>query len=559
MLRGTGAGVIGVGFSPDGKLLAAAARKTIRLWSLADASKEPKLLGGHPGSVAEVRFSPDGRRLAAACADGSVVLHDLAPPGGRRTLKGHRGLLWALAFDLSGRHLASASDDRTIRIWNVDSGRQTQLLEGHTDTVWGVGFASENEVVSSGADGSLRLWDLRQKTGRVLRQTKARAYWLDVDAARGRIVVPQSDGDTRLYTLVDGKVGEPALLRGHRDEVNFARVSLDGKLIATTSDDTTVRLFFSDSGKPYWRAPLMLRKPARLLTHRGWLSLDTSKQIDPPESGWASRAAERARRAVLSDDGSTLCLASYADELELYDVAADKRLARRDLSGMSQVLALPKACLGRSQDGKLWRLTETSWDALAVGTAVDAVAWIGELLVVAGGELFRLDDAGRYRSRRRVGRGVTTLSANSKLLALGFRDGNVELHGLDAKAKQPRIILELTPSSPPTAIVWGPTGTIVVGFADGTVGLWDQLNGARLSHAKLHGQLIHLLLERNKLYAATDLGQHLVWDLHALYDDYCALLRTVWKQVGVVWEGRQTRSARAAGQSPLSLADDPPS
>ena len=46
----------------------------------------------------------------------------------------------------------------------------------------------------------------------------------------------------------------------------------------------------------------------------------------------------------------------------------------------------------------------------------------------------------------------------------------------------------------------------------------------------------HLLLEGSKLFAATSLGDHLIWDLGVLQTDYCALLRRIWKEVPVVWE-----------------------
>ncbi len=42
---------------------------------------------------------------------------------------------------------------------------------------------------------------------------------------------------------------------------------------------------------------------------------------------------------------------------------------------------------------------------------------------------------------------------------------------------------------------------------------------------------------RRKLYAASELGQHLVWDLSHFHRTYCELLRDISKQVEVVWEG----------------------
>jgi hypothetical protein len=53
----------------------------------------------------------------------------------------------------------------------------------------------------------------------------------------------------------------------------------------------------------------------------------------------------------------------------------------------------------------------------------------------------------------------------------------------------------------------------------------------------MHGAVAHIVLDDHKLYAATILGVHLVWDLKAFETDYCELLNQVWSKVPVVWEG----------------------
>ncbi|MBW1808155.1 MAG: hypothetical protein JRJ87_08170, partial [Deltaproteobacteria bacterium] len=87
----------------------------------------------------------------------------------------------------------------------------------------------------------------------------------------------------------------------------------------------------------------------------------------------------------------------------------------------------------------------------------------------------------------------------------------------------------------------GPRGTLVLGYANGQVGIWDLENGARLEIAKLHGPLTHLRIHQQKLYAVTELGDYLVWDLSIFRADYCSLVRSLWDKVPVVWQaGRPT-------------------
>ena len=65
--------------------------------------------------VLGVAFSPDGRLLATAVA---ARLWDPATGDSLRTLTGHAGPVLGVAFSPDGRLLATASGDKTARVWN---------------------------------------------------------------------------------------------------------------------------------------------------------------------------------------------------------------------------------------------------------------------------------------------------------------------------------------------------------------------------------------------------------------------------------------------------------
>jgi len=67
--------------------------------------------------VLGVAFSPDGRLLATAGGgDKTAQLWDPATGGHLRTLTSHAGTVWAVAFSPDGRLLATA--DGTARLWD---------------------------------------------------------------------------------------------------------------------------------------------------------------------------------------------------------------------------------------------------------------------------------------------------------------------------------------------------------------------------------------------------------------------------------------------------------
>ncbi len=542
VLEGHTAAVHTLTFAPGGKLLASgSADGTTRLWELS-RTRRPQLLGSSGSAVYTVAFSPDGRRLASGGNDSLLRLWDVTTGAQQRVLEGHADAVTDVRFSPDGKLLASASRDRSVRLWPL-AGGEPRLLEGHTGAVRGVAFSPDGrQLASAGDDARVWLWELAEsKLGerRLLTSGASRTYSLAF-SPRGLLGVPRADGSA---LLLDPSGRAPAReLRGHAGEVNVLRFSADGATLATASDDGTARLWRATDGTPLWRAPLLLTSPARLLTHRGWQALEPADHAAPPPQRWRE-AAEQARGGDQAEDLRTICLRSERG-LELWDKAADQRDLAARVDGLRRVLALPGACVALA--GSEAHLYTTS--GLRRRLPATAVAWDGrEVLVSSERQVLAFSPAGDPRGVMPGAEAVTALTRAGNHLALGFEDGSIELTPLDGGQGR-RVVCEDTPSSPVTRLAAGPGHTLVAGHASGAVGLWQLESGARLEGSRLHGPVTHLRVRATKVFAATDLGDHLVLDLSVFDLEYCQLLRQVWREVPVEWSaGRPAPSGPPAG------------
>ena len=202
---------------------------------------------GHSSTITAAAFSPDGTRVVTSSHDYTLMVWDTQ--SGKYLFTLDTGIRWypSVTWSPDGKDILGCSYGE-IQFWSAETGNKTRKITSVRGQVNRIMYCNENKNIFYLAENTVGL--IEPETGEIIVSffisgIKVNAYSLSPD---GNIIAVGGESEGNIISLWDVKNRKKLWdIAGHEGDITFLSFSPDGKTLASTSSDKTIKIWKTDS------------------------------------------------------------------------------------------------------------------------------------------------------------------------------------------------------------------------------------------------------------------------------------------------------------------------
>ncbi|MDA1215117.1 MAG: hypothetical protein O2955_21675, partial [Planctomycetota bacterium] len=235
--------VFSVGLSHDGMWSASGSETgTIQFWKTADGMLGP-LLAGHTGSVNDLSFHPEKPLVLSAGLDGTVRVWEIPKPV--TPVLGHSQSVAAVAVTPDGKKMATASLDKSVRLSHVADGQPKLAITDFPQPIQSMAITSKNQQLAVG-DVTGDIWIRSSENGAMRSSWGGHVGPVTAIQYLGeeQLVSTGGDGTLKTWKL---PLSPPQTQKTHDQEISSLVVTHDGTRLISAGLDEMIRVYNAET------------------------------------------------------------------------------------------------------------------------------------------------------------------------------------------------------------------------------------------------------------------------------------------------------------------------
>jgi WD40 repeat protein len=260
--------------------------------ALSNAEVDKSVFRGHKDAIRGVALSDDGKWIYSGGDDGKLYVWTLNNPREKPVSLNTNGLAGngIRSVAVNQKTVLAGTADGLILFWEIgEKGSLPRSFAAHTGIITKIRFISPNRIVSIGADGFCKIWDLKALSQPAFSvQMGAQVKDMSISGDGKRVAFANQNGIVKLFDVSNLK-DQPVILN-MKKQILAISLNRDGGLLLTGDNSGLINL---------WNLSNPTKNPLEYIDHRSGI---TSLTFSPDNKTFVSASYDNTIRIWNPDE-----------------------------------------------------------------------------------------------------------------------------------------------------------------------------------------------------------------------------------------------------------------